>query len=147
MGPINGVGGVFIFSNRPAALADWYSRHLGIQFEQDGDFHAWYRVFYALDPVTPERRLDTTFSIIGSRVDFSRPVPINEPESMYGDQPYMVNLRTTNLESLIRNLKSMDVPILARSDESYGRFAWIRDADGNRVELYEPVPESPAGRD
>lgn len=136
---INGIGGVFIFSRHPGVLAAWYAKHLGIRFEESPDNRVWYQLFYALDPRRPERKLDSTFSIIGTRTDFSRPVPISEPKSMYGDQPYMINLRTDNLDHLLRHLKDMDTPVLDQVDEPYGRFAWVRDADGNRVELYQPV--------
>ena len=41
------------------------------------------------------------------------------------------------------HLEARGVPVIKREDEPYGRFAWVRDADGHRVELYEPLPEEP----
>ena len=57
---------------------------------------------------------------------------------MYGDQPYMLNFRTDDLKSLLKHLEGKGVRILRQEDTDYGRFAWIRDLDGNRVELYQP---------
>jgi len=70
-------------------------------------------------------------------------VPAEEPQTMYGDQPWMLNLRTENLERLLAHLESKGVTVLRRDDEGYGRFAWVRDPEGNRIELYQPV--RPAG--
>ena len=58
---------------------------------------------------------------------------------MYGDQSYMVNLRTDDLDGLIADLEAKSIPILKREDEPYGKFAWIRDLDGHRIELYQPI--------
>ncbi len=135
---VNGVGGAFVFSEDPARLADWYTRHLGIDFEGGGEFGAFYRVYVAADPQQPERRLDTTFSIMKAGFPTARPAPEREPESMYGDQPFMVNLRVNDLDAVAARLAAGRVRLIARQDEPYGRFAWVRDADGNRVELYEP---------
>jgi len=135
---VNGVGGAFVFSEDPARLAAWYTRHLGIDFEGGGEFGAFYRMYVAADPQQPERRLDTTFSIMKAGFPTARPAPEREPESMYGDQPFMVNLRVNDLDAVAARLAAGGVHFIARQDEPYGRFAWVRDADGNRVELYEP---------
>ena len=57
---------------------------------------------------------------------------------MYGDQPFMVNFRVRDLDALMTHLASNGIDAIKRMDDVYGRFAWIRDVDGNRVELYEP---------
>jgi catechol 2,3-dioxygenase-like lactoylglutathione lyase family enzyme len=62
-----------------------------------------------------------------------------EPENMYGDQPFMINLRVHDLDTVLADLTAKDIHPIKRQDESYGKFAWIRDADGNRIELYEPL--------
>lgn len=136
---VSGVGGAFIFSEDPGRLAAWYTRHLGIDFEGAEEFGAFYRMYVAADPRRPGRRLDTTFSIMQAGFPTVRPAPEREPESMYGDQPFMVNLRVNDLAAVEARLAAGGVPVIARLDEPYGRFAWVRDADGNRVELYEPA--------
>lgn len=136
---IEGVGGAFIFSNDPKRLADWYSEHLGFVFEGDAEFGAFYQIFWAVDPEDSSRRLDTTFSIMQAKVTLPERDPDLEPESMYGDQPFMVNLRVRDLDAVLDYLESKGVAPLDRSDYEYGRFAWVYDADGNRIELYQPI--------
>jgi len=144
MGFIDGVGGAFVFSHDPKRLANWYADNLGLAFEGSDSAGAYYLTFWSLDPDDPTRRLDTHFSIIRAQTPMNRPVPQPEPESMYGDQPFMVNLRTRDLDALVANLESRGVAILKRENEPYGKFAWIRDADGNRVELYQPLQAVPS---
>lgn len=62
-----------------------------------------------------------------------------EPSDMYGDQPFMVNLRIRDLDGLVAHLEREGVTIIKREDESYGRFAWVRDPDGRRIELCQPL--------
>jgi catechol 2,3-dioxygenase-like lactoylglutathione lyase family enzyme len=139
MSLVNGIGGAFIFSDDPKQLALWYSEMLGLSFEGGLEVGPYYQVFWGLDPADPARKLDTTFSILQAKAAMSKPPPDEEPESMYGDQPFMVNFRTDDMEALLAHLESNGVNIIKRQDEPYGRFAWVRDPDGNRVELYQPI--------
>jgi len=84
------------------------------------------------------QEIRTTFAIMPASVRFSQQIPESEPQSMYGDQPYMLNLRTGDLEALLRSLEKQGVPVIRREEMVYGKFAWIQDADGNRLELYQP---------
>ncbi len=142
---IDGVGGAFVFSSDPARLADWYREHLGMELEGSAESGAFYQVFWGLDPEDRRRKLDTTFSIMKATVD----VPVRgdepEPESMYGDQPFMVNLRVRDLDAVLASLSARGIEPIKRSDYDYGLFAWVRDADGNRIELYQPIPAGQAG--
>ncbi len=140
MSRVTGLGGAFVFTHRPAELAAWYGQHLGLRFEGSPEHGTFYQTFRGLDPERPEREIDTTFSILAAREPFTRPVPAEEPKTMYGDQPYMVNFRVADLDTLVRRLAASGIRVLHRSHEPYGRFAWIRDPDGNRIELYQPVP-------
>lgn len=148
MSTVDGVGGVFVFSAEAATLAAWYEEVLGLEFEGgDAAGGAAYQVFWAVDPDDPDRRVDTTFAIMPAREghDFRRAALGAEPESMYGDQPFMVNLRVRDLDGAVARAERHGVTVLKRQDEPYGRFAWIRDPDGNRIELYQPLP--PPGED
>ena len=140
---INGLGGAFVFSTRPVELAAWYTEHLGLRFEGSAEFGAFYQQFWAANPDAPQERWDTTFAIMKAPDDYARPVPDTEPDSMYGDQPFMVNLRTADLDALMADFEAKGVAILKRQDEAYGKFAWVRDLDGHRIELYQPIPPSP----
>ncbi|GAB5520919.1 MAG: VOC family protein [Rhodothermales bacterium] len=139
---INGLGGTFVFSNNPTALAQWYTDVLGFTFEGSEEFGAFYQMFFSLNPDDHDQRWDTTFAVMKAERDFSIPVPDEEPKSMYGDQSYMVNLRTDDLDALVADLEAKGITILKRADESYGKFAWIRDVDGHRIELYQPIRPS-----
>lgn len=162
MSHVDGLGGAFIFSQDPERLARWYERTLGLSFERAGEGGAFYIVFWAADPADPSRRLDTTFAIMRSRMPHAPSDPgamsmdadqggdadrggdsdqggDEESESMYGDQPFMVNLRVGDLDALVEELEAKGIGVLKREDFDYGRFAWIRDADGSRVELYQPM--------
>ena len=139
---IDGVGGAFIVSNDPVKLAGWYREHLGIEFEGDAEFGAFYRTYLALDPEDHSRKVDTTFSIMAATVPMPERERAVEPDSMYGDQPFMVNLRVRDLDAVLAHLAGKGVEPIKCEDYDYGRFAWVYDADGNRVELYQPLPQS-----
>ncbi len=144
MSLIDGVGGAFVFTEDPKRLADWYTEHLGIRFEGSEEFGAFYMRYVAADPDDPAWVMDTTFAIMKAK----RPVPRMarnkgvEQGDMYGDQPFMVNLRVRDLDALLAYLDERGVEPLRRDDEGYALFAWILDGDGNRVELYQPRVEA-----
>ena len=104
---VDGVGGAFVFSQDPKRLADWYSRHLGMQFDGSEEFGAFYQVFVALDPDDHARRLDTTFAIMRAKVPLARAPVESEPTDMYGDAPFMVNLRVRDLDALLAALADL----------------------------------------
>ena len=142
---VTGLGGAFIMSENPMQLADWYRNHLGFKFEGDEEFGAYYEMFWAIDPEDAGNRLDTTFAIMRAKRPLARPKPNDDPDDMYGDQHFMVNIRVRDLDALIAELSDAGIEPLKRQDESYGRFAWVRDLDGNRVELYQPLPPPAEG--
>ena len=148
MNLVDGVGGAFIFSENPGRLADWYAEHLGIEFEGGEEFGAFHVRFVAVDPEDSGWIADTTFAIMKAKAPVPRmtPHPGSSQEEMYGDQPFMVNLRVRDLDAVLAALAERGIEPLRRDDEGYAVFAWIRDLDGNRVELYQPRPEAaPAG--
>jgi catechol 2,3-dioxygenase-like lactoylglutathione lyase family enzyme len=143
---IDGVGGAFIFSEDPKRLADWYAEHLGIAFEGSEEFGAFYVRYVAADPEDAGWVMDTTFAIMKAKRPVARMVPNEGTEQgdMYGDQPFMVNLRVRDLDAVLAHLAERGVEPLRRDDEGYALFAWVRDLEGNRVELYQPRPEAAA---
>jgi len=138
MALVNGLGGAFVFSSEPARLAGWYAEMFGSRFEGSQDDGQFWLVFWALNPQDAAQKFDTTFAFIQATIPQDRQVPEQEPHSMYGDQPYMLNFRTDDLGALLEHLEGKGVRILRQEDTTYGRFAWMRDLDGNRVELYQP---------
>jgi predicted enzyme related to lactoylglutathione lyase len=116
-----GVGGIFLKARDPQALAAWYATHLGIKPADD-------------DSLTfdgPESAGMTVFAHF----------PHNTRYFGEGPQTFMLNFRVDDLEQLLVRLASAGVRIdPKREDHSYGRFAWIWDPEGNRVELWQPLP-------
>ena len=115
-----GVGGVFLKAQDPKALANWYAEHFGIQKIDDRSL-----IFDG-----PESLGMTVFSHFPADTKY------------FGDGPQtsMVNLRVDDLDALLVKLGEEGVRIdPKRQDESYGRFAWVWDPEGNRVELWQPM--------
>ena len=116
-----GIGGVFIRSADPEALYRWYERHLGLR--RDGDTAVVLR--WADDGASGS----TVFAIFPADTTYFGP----------GGQSFMVNIRVHDLDGLLARLAAEGVTIDPRRENfPYGRFAWIVDLDGNRVELWEP---------
>ncbi|HUB28129.1 MAG TPA: VOC family protein [Terracidiphilus sp.] len=116
-----GVGGVFLKARDPGALSAWYAKYLGIP-EQEGG---------ALAFDGPESFGMTVFSYF----------PADSGYFGHGAQQAMVNFRVDDLDALLDQLGAEGIPIdPKREDHPYGRFAWIQDPEGNRVELWEPPP-------
>jgi predicted enzyme related to lactoylglutathione lyase len=116
MAKVTGVGGVFLRSADPKALGAWYAKHLGIAVGEYG----------------------ATFE--GAGITAWNPFPMDTSYFGEGKQAVMINYRVDDLEALLGNLAAAGVWIdPKRQNESYGRFAWIKDCDGNRVELWQPL--------
>ena len=116
-----GVGGVFLKAGDSKALSAWYETHLGIGRVHDT----------ALNFDGPESTGMTVFAHF----------PANTSYFGEGSQQVMLNFRVDDLDALLAQLGAAGVRIdPKREDHSYGRFAWIWDPEGNRVELWQPVP-------
>jgi len=127
MARVTGIGGIFLRSPDPKALADWYVQHLGIQLAEHG-----FATFLWSDEVPPTTGM-TIWSAFPTDTKYFGP----------GPQPYMVNYRVDDLDALLTQLAAANVPIDPdRQDYPYGRFAWITDPDGNRLELWQPLVAS-----
>ena len=117
-----GIGGVFLRARDPKALSAWYALHLGIPSQDGGSL--------AFDG--PESTGMTVFAHFPADTRY------------FGDGPQqaMVNFRVDNLDQLLAQLSQAGVRIdPKRDDYAYGRFAWIWDPEGNRVELWEPLAD------
>ncbi len=114
-----GFGGVFLKARDPQALALWYAQHLGIPSQDGGSL--------AFDG--PESVGMTVFAHF----------PVDTKYFGEGVQAAMINFRVDDLDELLKQLSGAGVRIdPKREDAPYGRFAWIWDLEGNRVELWQP---------
>jgi predicted enzyme related to lactoylglutathione lyase len=125
MARVTGIGGVFLRSADPKALGAWYAKHLGVVV---GDYGA---TFWWKDEVPK-----------GTGMTAWNPFPMDTSYFGEGKQAVMINYRVDDLDALLGDLAAAGVWIdPKRQNESYGRFAWIKDCDGNRVELWQPLDQ------
>jgi catechol 2,3-dioxygenase-like lactoylglutathione lyase family enzyme len=124
MAKATGLGGVFLRSRDPKKLTAWYAEHLGLATTD------WGGVVFVWDECpAPEGHGATVWSLFPADTDY-----FGE-----GQQSVMLNFRVDHLDTLLAELAAKGVWIdPKRQDEANGRFAWIRDGEGNRVELWEP---------
>jgi len=113
---VTGIGGLFFRSKDHKAQAEWYEQHFGINSA-------------ATNYIWQQEAGPTVFSPFKEDTDyFGRP-----------EQQFMINLRVNNLDALLEQLKTAGVKIDEKTmDESYGKFAWVYDPEGNKIELWEP---------
>jgi predicted enzyme related to lactoylglutathione lyase len=129
-GRILGIGGIFLKSTNLDQLRSWYSEHLGIEQESEGAALFKWR---AHD--NPELEQVTAWSIFPGESTYFEP----------STAPFMINYIVDDLDAMLAKLRAQGVSIdPKREDYDYGRFAWIFDSDGNKIELWEPAapPES-----
>ena len=125
MAKITGIGGVFFKSRGDSAtLAAWYQQHLGMQLESFGG---------AILRWTDDKAEDQGLTVWH----------IAEKESQWfspSDSPFMINYRVDNLDEMLAQLRAGEVEVIG-GPESYenGKFAWIMDPEGNKIELWEPM--------
>jgi predicted enzyme related to lactoylglutathione lyase len=117
---------MFIRAKDPAALSRSYREAFGIPTyppESDDSPQVWWQ------PAGP-----TVWSAFAADTDY------------FGrrDQQFMVNLRVRDLDAMREQLRALGAVVLDQVEamEGIGRFGWIEDPDGNRVELWEPAPEA-----
>ena len=125
---VDGIGGVFIYANDARALSNWYAHHFGMRIEtyEDGKV---YGTEFKYRRLSDSSKIDSTvFSISQAK----NPLPAERRECV-------VNYRVRDLSAFLAQLKSDGVEVEKTEDYDYGRFAWIRDPEGNRIELYQPL--------
>jgi predicted enzyme related to lactoylglutathione lyase len=120
MAKATGLGGIFFKSRDPAALSVWYAKHLGLSLKD------WGGVRFDEDAARPGFTLWASFAA----------------DTGYfgtGPQPYMINFRVDDLDALLAQLRADGVTVDELTDNNeLGRFGWIMDPEGTRVELWQP---------
>ena len=121
---VTGIGGIFIKSADPARLRDWYQKHLGIPVEAWGG-----TAFQWAGPHNPGGQGSTVWNVFEAGSNYFDP----------STAPFMVNYRVADLRALIAALRAEGCRVDDKVDESeYGKFGWVFDPDGNKIELWEP---------
>lgn len=125
---VDGIGGVFIYSNDAKALSNWYAHHFGLKLETYEDGKVYGTEFKYRQLSDSSKVEATVFSITQSKV----PLPLERKEAV-------INYRVRDLHAFLEQLKAESIEIEKIEEFDYGRFAWIRDPEGNRIELYESL--------
>lgn len=129
MATIEGFGGMFFESSDASRLAQWYETVLGITMEAHPDGTSYYHVFYTRDVETSILRENPVFAINQAQ----------EPLARTG-RGFIFGLRVDNLDEFLAELRAKGIAVEDRTLEwERGKHGWLRDLDGNRLELYEEV--------
>lgn len=121
MAKVTGLGGVFYVVKDPEATRAWYRDVLGVDGEY-GPQLAW-----------SEDTKSNPYSLISHFKDDEYLKP--------GKGGFMINLRVDDLDGMVEQLEAKGVEVLDTADEGYGKFAWLLDPDGVKIELWEQVAE------
>ena len=123
-GRVLGIGGIFFKSANKREMKEWYAQHLGLADSGHGVMLPW------REHDNPENEQMTVWSIFSGDTKYFEP----------SEASFMVNYIVDDMDALLDRLEKAGVRIdPKRQDESYGRFAWIYDPDGNKIELWQPI--------
>lgn len=121
---VTGIGGVFFQAKDPVTLRAWYKQHLGINVEEWGG-----TAFTWTDEAGKPAGGMTVWSIGKAGGDQFAP----------SAAPFMVNYRVHDLAALLKALRAEGCNVLEKTDDSeFGKFGWVMDPEGNKVELWQP---------
>jgi predicted enzyme related to lactoylglutathione lyase len=119
-----GVGGIFFKAKDPAKLKAWYREHLGLPSDEHGE---------------------TTFSAEGDpgALLVWSPISANTKYFEPSQSAFMINFRVKDLHAMLAQLRAAGAEVDQKvQEESYGKFGWVMDPEGNRIELWEPPPSA-----
>jgi len=117
---VTGIGGIFFRAQNPAALKEWYAKHLGV------------------GPASPDNPYEPWEQAAGPTV--FEPFPADTKYFDRESQQWMINFRVGDLDAMVTQLREAGIEVTVAADESYGRFARLHDPEGNPIELWQPLP-------
>lgn len=121
---VTGIGGIFFQAKDPAALRAWYHEHLGI------DVQEWGGAAFGWADAAGNPTNGTTIWSIG---------PAGGESFAPSRSPFMINYRVDDLAGLLEALRREGCHVLDKRDDSeFGKFGWVMDPEGNKVELWQP---------
>ncbi len=122
---VTGIGGVFFKAKDPEALSAWYREKLGVPVTAGAE----YSLFEWRERDDPKRAGTTVWSLFSSGTTYFAP----------SQASFMINYRVRNLDRMLAQLRALGVSVDQKvADDFNGRFAWVMDPEGNRIELWEP---------
>ena len=121
---VTGIGGVFFKCKDPEQMKDWYNKHLGLVTNEYGSLFE----FRSTDE--PDKKGYLQWGPFTDKTTYFEP----------SKKEFMINYRVENLAGLLEEFKNEGVEIIGEMEEfEYGKFAWIVDPEGNKLELWEPI--------
>ncbi|MGV6828331.1 MAG: VOC family protein [Flavobacteriales bacterium] len=119
---VTGIGGIFFKTNDPKKTREWYKNHLGLTTDDYGCTFHWNN--------EKGEKCTTQWSPFKKDTNYFKP----------SKKEFMMNFRVENLVELLKLLKEEGVTIIGEIQEfEYGKFGWILDPEGNKIELWEPI--------
>lgn len=123
---VTGIGGIFFNANDPVKLRAWYQQHLGIEVQE------WGGTAFTWADAEGKPTAGTTVWSIGS-ADAGQFAP--------SKSGFMINYRVEDLDAVLQLLRDEGCDVLEKTDDSeYGKFGWVMDIEGNKVELWQAPP-------
>jgi predicted enzyme related to lactoylglutathione lyase len=121
---VTGIGGIFFHAQDPVALRAWYKQHLGI------DVQGWGGTAFTWTDDAGQPTMGTTVWSIGKA---------GGDQFAPSSASFMLNYRVDDLVALLQALREEGCNVLEKFDDSeYGKFGWVMDPEGNKVELWQP---------
>jgi predicted enzyme related to lactoylglutathione lyase len=121
---VTGIGGIFFNAKDAVKLRAWYQKHLGLDVQEWGG-----TAFTWTDDAGNSVKGTTIWSVGGSDGDHFAP----------SRSSFMINYRVADLAGLLQALRDEGCDVLEKTEDSeYGKFGWVMDPEGNKVELWEP---------
>jgi catechol 2,3-dioxygenase-like lactoylglutathione lyase family enzyme len=122
---VTGIGGVFFKARDPKALSAWYREKLGVSLRDGGEWSA----FEWRQREDPGRLGTTVWALFRSDSSYFEP----------SQAAFMINYRVRDLDRMLAQLRALGVGVESRVAEEFnGKFAWLVDPEGNKIELWEP---------
>lgn len=121
---VTGIGGIFFFSEDPGKAKEWYSKNLGLEVNE------WGSSFEFRNANRPDE------------INYLQWSPFKKGSKYFApsEKEFMINYRVQNIEALVKKLRENGVTIIDTIETyDYGKFVHIMDAEGNKIELWEPV--------
>ncbi|GAB4518919.1 MAG: VOC family protein [Parvularculaceae bacterium] len=132
MAKVTGIGGVFFKARDPKALMKWYADHLGV-VPDEGYFGASFKWREAENDKIVGR---TVLGLFNTDTEYFNP----------SEKPFMINLRVDDLDGMLARLRAAGCAVEDKvEDYDYGRFGWVTDPEGVKIELWEPKGEGEEG--
>jgi predicted enzyme related to lactoylglutathione lyase len=124
MKKVTGIGGIFFKCKDPKQLKEWYHKHLGLNTNPYGASFEWY------EEPDSSKKAQTQWTPFDEKTKYFQP----------SEKDFMINYRVENLEALVEQLQKDGVTIVDKIETyDFGKFIHIMDAEGNKIELWEPI--------